>query len=274
MATLAEIAAAGRCQRGDGQPRPQRQARGQRRRPHIRRSPLSTCSATSDRASCASAAPGLVGLVVPELENPIFPAFAQVIEDGLARRRLHARCSAPSPRAASPRTSTSSPCSTTASPASSSSPAGTPTRGADHDRYRTLIERGHAGRVRQRVRRRAGAPFLSTDDREAMSSRSSHLVQLGHTHDRPRHRPGRFVPGPASARASSPPSARQLGLLREAEAAAGSPRASSPSRAAPPPLARSRPGRHGDRVRLRPDGAGRDPRRARDAGLTCPATCR
>ena len=31
---------------------------------------------------------GLVGLVVPELENPIFPAFAQVIEDALARRRF------------------------------------------------------------------------------------------------------------------------------------------------------------------------------------------
>src|SRR5438445_761673 len=29
---------------------------------------------------------GLVGLVVPELENPIFPAFAQVIESALARQ--------------------------------------------------------------------------------------------------------------------------------------------------------------------------------------------
>src|SRR6185312_1341526 len=28
---------------------------------------------------------GLVGLVVPELENPIFPAFAQVIESVLAQ---------------------------------------------------------------------------------------------------------------------------------------------------------------------------------------------
>src|SRR6478735_144193 len=31
---------------------------------------------------------GLVGLIVPELENPIFPAFAQIIEDALARRRF------------------------------------------------------------------------------------------------------------------------------------------------------------------------------------------
>src|SRR5688500_19562187 len=31
---------------------------------------------------------GLVGLVVPELENPIFPAFAQVIDDALAARRF------------------------------------------------------------------------------------------------------------------------------------------------------------------------------------------
>jgi DNA-binding LacI/PurR family transcriptional regulator len=28
---------------------------------------------------------GLVGLIVPELENPIFPAFAQVIETVLAQ---------------------------------------------------------------------------------------------------------------------------------------------------------------------------------------------
>ena len=32
---------------------------------------------------------GLVGLVVPELDNPIFPAFAQVIESVLAQAGLH-----------------------------------------------------------------------------------------------------------------------------------------------------------------------------------------
>src|SRR3982751_6337821 len=30
-------------------------------------------------------AAGLIGLIVPELENPIFPAFAQVIESALAQ---------------------------------------------------------------------------------------------------------------------------------------------------------------------------------------------
>src|SRR5262247_3175360 len=29
---------------------------------------------------------GLVGLVVPELDNPIFPAFAQIIESALAQQ--------------------------------------------------------------------------------------------------------------------------------------------------------------------------------------------
>ena len=61
--------------------------------------------------SCASAAPGLVGLVVPELDNPIFPAFAQVIESTLAQQATP-RCCAPRPPAASPRTSTSRCCST------------------------------------------------------------------------------------------------------------------------------------------------------------------
>ncbi len=35
-------------------------------------------------AALRSTSAGLVGLVVPELVNPIFPAFAQLIESGLA----------------------------------------------------------------------------------------------------------------------------------------------------------------------------------------------
>ena len=70
---------------------------------------------------------GLVGLVVPELENPIFPAFAQIIESALAQHGF------------TPVLCTQTPGGVTEdeyvemlldrqSPASSSSPACTPTR--------------------------------------------------------------------------------------------------------------------------------------------------
>ena len=47
---------------------------------------------------------GLIGLVTPELDNPIFPAFAQAIEKALTQHG-YTRCSAPSCPAAPPRTS-------------------------------------------------------------------------------------------------------------------------------------------------------------------------
>ena len=43
---------------------------------------------------------GLVGLVVPELDNPIFPAFAQIDRVGAGPAAATPRCCAPRPRAA------------------------------------------------------------------------------------------------------------------------------------------------------------------------------
>ena len=59
-------------------------------RPGRRCSPRSTCSATTGRPGCGRKTARLVGLIVPELVNPIFPAFAQVIETALAADGLHA----------------------------------------------------------------------------------------------------------------------------------------------------------------------------------------
>jgi DNA-binding LacI/PurR family transcriptional regulator len=123
---------------------------------------------------------GLVGLVVPELDNPIFPAFAQVIESALARQGY-------------------TPVLCTQTPG-----------GVHEDEYtKMLLERGVAGIVfvsglhadattdpaRYQALRRRGlpivlvngyvegvdAPFISNDDVTSMELSVGHLVELGHT---------------------------------------------------------------------------------------------
>jgi DNA-binding LacI/PurR family transcriptional regulator len=125
-------------------------------------------------------AAGLVGLIVPELENPIFPAFAQVIESALARQGY-------------------TPVLCTQTPG-----------GVHEDEYtKMLLERGVAGIVfvsglhadatadpaRYQALRRRGlpivlvngyvegvdAPFISNDDVASMELSVGHLVELGHT---------------------------------------------------------------------------------------------
>lgn len=123
---------------------------------------------------------GLVGLIVPELVNPIFPAFAGVIESALARHGY-------------------TPVLCTQSPG-----------GATEDDYvEMLLERGvsgivfvsgmHADTLASRERyaglvarhlpivfvngfaEGVDAPFVSDDDVAAMDLAVTHLAQLGHT---------------------------------------------------------------------------------------------
>ncbi|MFN0282260.1 MAG: LacI family DNA-binding transcriptional regulator [Kineosporiaceae bacterium] len=136
---------------------------------------------------------GLVGLVVPELENPIFPAFAQVIESALVRHGY--------------------------SPVLCSHTPG----GVHEDAYvEMLLERGVSGIVfvsglhadstadpgRYQALRRRGlpivlvngytedvdAPFISNDDVASMELAVGHLVSLGHTRIGLALGPRRFVP--------------------------------------------------------------------------------
>ncbi len=136
---------------------------------------------------------GLVGLVVPELDNPIFPAFAQVIESVLAQCGY-----------------TSGAVHRTAGGVTedeyvemlldrqvngivfvSGLHADTT---ADHDRYRKLVARklpivlitGYVPGVE--------APFISCDDRTAAELAVSHLVALGHRRIGIISGPERFVP--------------------------------------------------------------------------------
>ncbi|HLU43817.1 MAG TPA: LacI family DNA-binding transcriptional regulator [Natronosporangium sp.] len=136
---------------------------------------------------------GLVGLVVPELENPIFPMFAQVIESVLAQHGY-------------------TPVLCTQTPG-----------GVTEDEYvEMLLERSVAGiifvsgmhadtttdpaRYRRLVSQRlpivlvngyqpeVDAPFLSTDEQEAAQLAVAHLVSLGHRRIGLISGPERFLP--------------------------------------------------------------------------------
>lgn len=136
---------------------------------------------------------GLVGLIIPELTNPVFPAFAQVIETALARHRF-------------------TPVLCTQTPG-----------GVHEDDYvEMLLDRGVAGIIyvsgqhadtttdpRRYVNLRerglpivlvngfvAGvdAPFISNDDEASMELSLSHLVHLGHTTIGLAVGPRRYVP--------------------------------------------------------------------------------
>ncbi|OEV10054.1 DNA-binding LacI/PurR family transcriptional regulator [Streptomyces sp. Amel2xB2] len=136
---------------------------------------------------------GLVGLITPELENPIFPAFAQVIAQGLTRQGY-------------------TPVLATQTPGGST----------EDELTEMLVDRGVAGIVfvsglhadttadTQRYERLRGqgvpfvlvngysekirAPFVSPDDRAAMRLAVTHLAALGHERIGLALGPERFVP--------------------------------------------------------------------------------
>ncbi|HEX5566898.1 MAG TPA: LacI family DNA-binding transcriptional regulator, partial [Streptomyces sp.] len=136
---------------------------------------------------------GLVGLITPELENPIFPAFAQVIGEALTRQGY-------------------TPVLATQTPGGST----------EDELTEMLVDRGVAGIIfvsglhadttadTQRYERLRGkgvpfvmingfsptvrAPFVSPDDRAAMRLAVTHLVSLGHERIGLAVGPKRFVP--------------------------------------------------------------------------------
>lgn len=161
---------------------------------------------------------GLVGLVVPELENPIFPAFAQVIDDALASRRFTPVLCTQSPGGISEDEYVESLLDHGVAGILFVSGRHADTK-ADHERYRALIKRrlpvvfinGYAAGL--------DAPFLSVDDHEAMSLAVTHLVQLGHTRIGLAIGPRRYVP--ALRKREGFAKALQASLGLDAEAAEG-----------------------------------------------------
>jgi DNA-binding LacI/PurR family transcriptional regulator len=136
---------------------------------------------------------GLIGLITPELSNPVFPAFAQVIERVLTRVGY-------------------TPVLCTQTPGGSTEDELTDTlvdRGvngiifvsglhadstADADRYVKLAGRGVPFVMINGYTEKVSAPFVSTDDRSAMRLAVTHLVELGHERIGLAVGPRRFVP--------------------------------------------------------------------------------
>ena len=164
---------------------------------------------------------GLVGVVVPELENPIFPAFAQVIDDALSSRRYTPVLCTQSPGGISEDEYVES--------LLDHGVAGIifvsgrhADRAADHERYRALIARGLPVVFVNGHAEELDAPFLSTDEHEAMTLAVSHLAELGHTRIGLAIGPRRYVPAlrkregfvAALVRAPGPPARGGRGLDR------------------------------------------------------------
>lgn len=122
---------------------------------------------------------GLVGLVVPELDNPIFPAFAQVIESVLAQAGYTPVLCTQTPGGVTEEEYVDMLLDRQVSGIVFVSGVHADTS-KDPERYRTLVSRrlpivlinGFAAGVE--------APFISCDDRVAGELAVSHLVALGH----------------------------------------------------------------------------------------------
>ncbi|WKU04102.1 LacI family DNA-binding transcriptional regulator [Micromonospora sp. HUAS LYJ1] len=136
---------------------------------------------------------GLVGLVVPELDNPIFPAFAQVIESTLAQSGFTPVLCTQTPGGVTEDEYVEMLLDRQVSGIVFVSGLHADTA-ANHDRYRALIARplpvvminGYAPGI--------AAPFVSCDDREATELAVAHLVALGHRQIGLITGPDRFVP--------------------------------------------------------------------------------
>jgi DNA-binding LacI/PurR family transcriptional regulator len=122
---------------------------------------------------------GLIGLITPELDNPIFPAFAQVIERALIQRSFTPVLCTQTPGGVTEDEFTelllergvSGIVFVSGLHADSAS---------DPARYAKLVDRGVPLVLINGYHPGVAAPFISTDDREAMRLAVTHLVELGH----------------------------------------------------------------------------------------------
>lgn len=136
---------------------------------------------------------GLVGLIVPELVNPVFPAFAQAIESILAQRGY------------TPLLCTQAPGGTTEDEYVSTlvdhsvdgivfiSGLHADTR-ADHSRYELLRSQGVPIVLVNGYAPGIDAPFVSPDDAASVDVAVQHLVSLGHSSIGLATGPDRYVP--------------------------------------------------------------------------------
>lgn len=136
---------------------------------------------------------GLVGLVVPELDNPIFPAFAQIIESVLAQAGYTPVLCTQSAGGVTEDEYVEMLLDRQVSGIVFVSGLHADTA-ADHERYRRLVARKLPIVLITGYVQNLEAPFISCDDRAAAELAVSHLVALGHRRIGLISGPERFLP--------------------------------------------------------------------------------
>ncbi|MFD9977400.1 LacI family DNA-binding transcriptional regulator [Streptomyces sp. NPDC059017] len=136
---------------------------------------------------------GLVGLITPELENPIFPALAQVIGQALTRQGYTPVLATQTPGGSTEDELTEMLVDRGVSGIIFVSGLHADTT-ADMQRYEKLRAQGVPFVLVDGFSPQVRAPFISPDDRAAMQLAVTHLVSLGHTRIGLALGPRRFVP--------------------------------------------------------------------------------
>ncbi|WP_069812079.1 LacI family DNA-binding transcriptional regulator [Streptomyces sp. TP-A0874] len=136
---------------------------------------------------------GLVGLIIPELDNPIFPAFAQVIGEDLTRQGYTPVLATQTPGGSTEDELTEMLVDRGVAGIIFVSGLHADTT-ADMTRYDRLRAQGVPFVLINGFSRLVRAPFVSPDDRAAMRLAVTHLAALGHTRIGLALGPRRFVP--------------------------------------------------------------------------------
>ncbi|MFJ1706451.1 LacI family DNA-binding transcriptional regulator [Kitasatospora sp. NPDC088346] len=136
---------------------------------------------------------GLIGLITPELSNPIFPALAQVIEQVLSRHGFTPVLCTQTPGGATEDELVDMLVERGVAGIVFVSGLHADTA-ADHDRYARLTGRQVPYVLINGYSEKIDAPFISPDDRTAMWMAVQHLVELGHERIGMAIGPRRYVP--------------------------------------------------------------------------------
>ncbi|MBB5432163.1 LacI family DNA-binding transcriptional regulator [Nocardiopsis composta] len=136
---------------------------------------------------------GLVGMVVPELDNPVFPMFAQEAEKALGQHGYTPVLGTQSPGGNTEDEYVEMLLERNVAGIVFVSGLHADTT-ADHDRYRRLVSRGLPIVLVNGYAENIGAAFVSCDERVAARLAVDHLAALGHTRIGFASGPERFVP--------------------------------------------------------------------------------
>ena len=157
---------------------------------------------------------GLIGLITPELDNPIFPALAQVIGQALTRQGFTPVLATQTPGGSTEDELTEMLVERSVSGIIYVSGLHADTT-ADTQRYDQLRGQGIPFALINGFSSRIKAAFVSTDDRSAMRLAVSHLAALGHTRIGLAVGPRRFVPVQRKIEGFQSGMAEHLGLAGE-----------------------------------------------------------